>query len=201
MEREKPAVGSQSAMARDESAAAMVSRPVTGVEEAYRSFRSGLLGFLRANVHDRSLAEDLLHEVFIKVTRALDQGEQPDNLSAWLYRIARNTLIDHYRRQRPVEEVPEDLEAGEPFSLPAEQTLALCLTPFINQLPDKYREALLATAIEGRSVAEWARDTGLSPSAAKTRVSRGRTMLREKVLECCHVEAARSGEVLEYYRR
>lgn len=200
MERETPAVGSQFVMARDESAA-VVSRPVTGIEDAYRAFRSGLLGFLRANVHDRSLAEDLLHEVFIKATRALGQGEQPDNLSAWLYRIARNTLIDHYRRQRPVEEVPEDLEAGEPFSLPPEQTLALCLIPFINQLPGKYKEALLATAIEGRTVAEWARDTGLSPSTAKSRVSRGRAMLREKVLECCHVEAARTGEVLEYYRR
>ncbi len=84
MERETPAVGSQCAMARDESeSAAATSGPVTGIEDAYRAFRSGLLGFLRANVHDRSLAEDLLHEVFIKASRALDQGEQPDTLSAW----------------------------------------------------------------------------------------------------------------------
>jgi len=180
---------------------AVVARSATGVEDAYLTFRSGLLGFLRTNVHDPSLAEDLLHEVFEKATRALEEGEQPANISAWLYRVARNTLIDHYRRQRPVEVIPNDLEAGEHFSLPPEQTLALCLRPFIDQLPGKYSEALLATAIEGRSVAAWARETGLSPSAAKSRVSRGRAMLREKVLECCHVEAARSGEVLEYYRR
>lgn len=199
MEQDKPAVDDQTSLVQ--GSADVVARPVAGVEDAYRVFRGGLLGFLRANVHDPSLAEDLLHEVFVKATRALDQGEQPANLSAWLYRVARNTLIDHYRRQRPVEEVPESLEAGEPFSLPPEQTLALCLKPFINELPGKYREALLATAIDGRSVAQWARDTGLSASAAKSRVSRGRAMLREKVLACCHVEAARTGEVLEYYRR
>ncbi|WP_372958547.1 sigma-70 family RNA polymerase sigma factor [Marinobacter sp.] len=201
MELRKPVVGNHP-LKRDETPdRAIVVRSATGVEDAYRTFRSGLLGFLRSNVHDPSLAEDLLHEVFVKATRALEGGEQPANLPAWLYRVARNTLIDHYRRQRPVEAVPDDVEAGEPFSLPPEQTLALCLTPFIHQLPETYREALLATAIEGRSVAAWAREAGLSQSAAKSRVSRGRAMLREKVLDCCHVEAARTGEVLEYYRR
>mgnify|MGYP001627798405 CR=1 FL=1 len=201
MERERPVVGRQTVLAQDSFEAGASHRPGTEVDGAYRALRKGLLGFLRANVHEPSLAEDLLHEVFVKATRALDQGERPTNLSAWLYRVARNTLIDHYRRERPVVEVPDNLAAGEPFSLPPEQTLALCLTPFINQLPGKYRDALLATAIEGRSVAEWARESGLSASAAKSRVSRGRAMLREKVLDCCHVEVARTGEVLDYHRR
>lgn len=201
MEWETPVVGRQTALAKDSLDSGVTHRPEVEVDGAYRALRKGLLGFLRANVHEPSLAEDLLHEVFVKATRALDQGERPANLSAWLYRVARNTLIDHYRRERPTAEVPENLEAGAPFSLPPEQTLALCLKPFINELPEKYREALLATAIEGRSVAEWARDTGLSPSAAKSRVSRGRAMLREKVLDCCHVEVARTGEVLDYHRR
>lgn len=201
MELEAPAVANERFLAIDSSNLRPGPPPVGDMEAAYSTFRRGLLGFLSRNVNEPSLAEDLLHEVFVKATRALERGERPNNLSAWLYRIARNTLIDHVRRERTVEALPDNLEADGPFNLPPEQTLALCLKPFIQELPEKYRAVLLATAIEGRSLADWARDVGLSPSAAKSRASRGRAMLRDKVLDCCHVEVARTGEVLDYHRR
>lgn len=196
-ELETPAVANQTVLVSSGPA----TPTVAGVDEAYRTFRKGLLAFLRSNVREPSTAEDLLHEVFVKATKALEGGERPANLSAWLYRIARNTLIDHVRRERPAEALADDLIATGPAGLPPEQTLALCLEPFIRELPQKYRDVLLATAIEGRSLADWARETGLSASAAKSRASRARTMLRDKVLDCCHVEAARTGEVLHYHRR
>ena len=197
MQTEMPAVASEAVLVTDES----TMPAIVGLDDAYRTFRKGLLTFLRSNVREPTTAEDLLHEVFVKATRALEGGERPANLSAWLYRIARNTLIDHVRRERPAEALPVNLEATDAVVLPPEQTLALCLKPFIRELPAKYRDVLLATAIEGRSLADWARDRGLSASAAKSRASRARTMLRSKVLDCCHVEVARTGEVLHYHRR
>ncbi len=177
------------------------SAPEQVLTESYRQFRSGLLGFLQGRVHDPALAEDLLHEVFLKAMTALEKGVTPANMPAWLYRIARNVIIDHYRSQRITSELPEDLEAEQPFSLPAEQTLALCLTPFMKELPELYRDTMLATAIEGRSLADLSRELGLSHSAMKSRASRGRQMLRDKVLECCHVELAGDGEVVDYRKR
>lgn len=171
------------------------------LSESYRMFRQGLLGFIRSRVHDPALAEDLLHEVFLKAIKALERDATPANMPAWLYRIASNVVIDHYRSLRPTDDLPEDLEALAPFRLPAEQTLALCLVPFIKELPDHYRDTLLATAIEGRSLADLSRELGLSQSAIKSRASRGRRLLRDKVLDCCHVELSAEGEVEDYHKR
>lgn len=176
--------------------------PDLQLAESYREFRFGLLGFLQSKVSDPFIAEDLLQEVFVKALAALNRGVTPSNLPAWLHRIASNTVIDFYRTRRQTLPVPDDLMANEePYAPSPEQTLALCLKPFINELPDIYREAMLATAIEGRSLATLSEEKGLSASAVKSRVSRARRMLRQKVLDCCHVEAARSGEVLEYSKR
>lgn len=180
------------------------TRPARAVELAgsYREFRGGLLGFLQAATGNPAVAEDLLHEVFIKALAALDRGVTPASMPAWLHRIARNTVIDHYRTRRPTETLPDELLVSDgPYRLPPEQTLALCLKPFINELPAIYRDAMLATAIEGRSLVDVSRELELSVSAVKSRVSRGRRMLRKKVLECCHVEVSRCGEVLDYSKR
>lgn len=176
--------------------------PDLRLAEPYREFRSGLLGFLQSKVGDPAVAEDILQDVFVKALTALDKGTSPTNLPAWLHRIASNAVIDFYRTQRQTVPVPEDLPANDGTYAPSpEQTLALCLKPFINQLPDIYRDAMLATAIEGRSLAAVSDEQGLSVPAVKSRVSRGRRMLRQKVVDCCHVEVARSGEVLDYTKR
>ncbi|MEX0605558.1 MAG: sigma-70 family RNA polymerase sigma factor [Marinobacter sp.] len=178
------------------------STPGLQLAESYREFRAGLLGFLHSKVSNPSVAEDILQEVFLKALIALERGATPANLPAWLQRIATNTVIDFYRTRRQTVPVPDDLPAQEGVYAPsAEQTLALCLKPFINELPDIYRQAMLATAIEGRSLVAVSEDEGLTASAVKSRVSRGRRMLRQKVLDCCHVEVARSGEVLAYVKR
>ncbi|MDQ2068634.1 MULTISPECIES: sigma-70 family RNA polymerase sigma factor [Natronospira] len=168
---------------------------------AYPRFREGLLAFLRSKLSEPVVAEDLLHEVFLKALDALDRGARPSNLPAWLRTIAANALTDHYRRARPTEALPVDLADDGPGHNQAEQEMAACLIPFINGLPPKYRQVMYATTLEGKSGAQLSRELGLTPSAIKSRMARGRAMLREAILDCCHIEASANGEVLEYRRR
>lgn len=169
--------------------------------DAYERFREGLFVYLRSKTHDPAVAEDLLHEVFLKALDALDRGARPLSLSAWLRGIAANVLSDHYRRARPAEPLPPDLEATTASRSQAEREMAECLRPFIQGLPPRYRDVMQATVIEGRSGAQLSRDLGLTPSAIKSRAARGRAMLRRAILECCHIEAGDSGEILEYRPR
>lgn len=173
----------------------------TELAASYRGFRRGLLGFLRSRVNDPAVAEDLLQDVFLKALSALERGVQPADLGAWLHRIAANAVIDHYRTRRPTAPLPADLAAAEDEGIPPEQQLAHCLRPFIEALPSPYRETLLATAIEGRTLRSVSEELGLSESAIKSRVSRGRRQLRERLLDCCHVALSRSGQVLDYAKR
>lgn len=178
------------------------NRAGTELAGAYREFRRGLLAYIQSKVENGAVAEDLLHEVFLKAMKALDRGQSPADLSAWLHRIASNTVIDHYRTRRPTAALPADLAARDSDGLPPpDQRLAHCLRPFIEELASPYRETLLATAIEGRTLRSVAAAEGVSESAIKSRVSRGRQRLRENLHRCCHIELSWSGRVVDYARR
>ena len=85
--------------------------------------------------------------------------------------------------------VPPDDEA-EPRA-----ELARCLSPLVGRLPERYRRSLELTELEGRTQAEAAALLGLSVSGMKARVQRARRLLRDLLLDCCHVELDRRGAV------
>jgi RNA polymerase sigma-70 factor, ECF subfamily len=80
----------------------------------------------------------------------------------------------------------------------ARHELAQCLRPFIDSLPDHYREAVELSELRGLSQRETADRLGLSLSGAKSRVQRARQRLEELVLACCQVEFDSRGEIMDY---
>src|SRR5690606_9238470 len=123
------------------------------------------------------------------------------NLTGWLYAAARTTVVDYYRSAQPDvmkldENLPDIYHAGDAL---LHQELATCLRPLAWQLPAIYRDTLLATDFEGKTMQGLADEHGLSLSAIKSRASRARRMLKTKVLDCCHVEMS-AGLVTDYRR-
>ena len=170
-------------------------------EEAWTRFRSKLLAYVRARSRSREDAEDILQDVFVKVHRRIATLEDDTSLGSWLYRTTHNAIIDHYRKKQPI---PSPVELAEPprgDSPTAEQTLAPFLTELVADLPDIYREALTLTELEGLTQTEMARRLGLSTSGAKSRVQRGRAMVRDQLQRCCHVELDMRGHVIDYEHR
>ena len=165
---------------------------------AYQGLRQALLGFLRNKVGDNSVAEDLLHDVFLKALSAIERGDSPSNLTGWLYTIAKNSVIDHYRTQRPTDPLPEEQASPQPDDNVVEQDLARCLQPLTETLPPLYRTTLIATNFGGQTMQVLANQEGVSVSAVKSRVSRGRQMLKQRLLACCKVEVSNSGQVLDF---
>ncbi len=168
--------------------------------ESYQALRLAMLGFLRKHVNDASLAEDLLHDVFLKALAAGERGQTPRNLPGWLYQIARNRVIDYYRAKRPTEALPPDLleEVGADST---EKVLADCLRPMTERLPALYRDALLAADFDGTTLRTLATEWKVSESAVKSRVSRGRKLLKHSLLECCRVELSTTNSVVDCEQR
>lgn len=172
----------------------------TDLETIWDAYCCRLLAFLRGRVADDAEAEDLLQEVFIRVHHHLCCLPPPVKMDGWIYQIARNLVIDHYRRQHPTEELPPDLPAEVEYEEPdSHSELALSLREMVERLPEPYRETLLLTEYQGLSQVELAGRIGLSVSAAKSRVQRARGKLRDMLLTCCHVELDRRGKVIDYY--
>jgi RNA polymerase sigma-70 factor, ECF subfamily len=172
------------------------------LEAIWEAYSARLLVFLTSRVGDPIEAEDLLQEVFLRIHNNLCCPPAPARLEPWIYQIARNLVIDHYRRRKDHAELPEDLEAEPDFPEQDRQAhLALSLHELIDQLPQAYRAAVRLVEIEGLSQKETAERLGLSLSGAKSRVQRGRQKLRDLLLACCHFELDRRGHVVDYAER
>jgi RNA polymerase sigma-70 factor (ECF subfamily) len=170
--------------------------------EVWEDFSQPLLEFIARRVADPDVAEDILQEVFIKIHTNLETLQDQERLVPWLYQVARNKVIDHYRAQRPLEELSETIAVEpEPGEDEPEAHVAYAVKEMLGCLPEKYRQALFLTEIKGVRQTELAEKLGISVSGAKSRVQRGREMLREALLECCHFEFDLRGQVMDYIPR
>jgi RNA polymerase sigma-70 factor, ECF subfamily len=170
------------------------------IERIYFDFDANLRRFLRNRVSDPAAVDDILQETYLRIHRYADSLREHGRLQSWVYQIARNALVDYYRRQRESVELPETLampDDGDDDN-PAARELARSMRQMLRCLPEKYQQALLLTEFEGLKQHELAEYLGLSLSGAKSRVQRAREKLKETLLDCCHVELDRLGQVLSY---
>lgn len=161
-------------------------------EKLWSDFAAGLWRFARARVASDADADDVVQDVFEKVHTRSGQLRDDERLAGWIYRIASNAVTDHHRararwagRPRPAQMSTTE---PDPLEVDQEQLLALCVRPFVEQLPEHYRDALVMTEIEGMTQAEAAERAGISLSGMKSRVQRGRQKLRDDLEACCDVE-------------
>ncbi len=161
-----------------------------------------LRAFLRRRVPDDATADDLAQETLLKVYRSRETLRDGTRLEAWLYRVARSTLIDYYRKRRPTEELPAALAAESRDEVEAMRTaMAASIHHFLAELPETYREPVRLAELEGLPLAKIALRLGLSLTAVKSRVRRGRQMLKAKLQACCRFEFDRLGQVIGWERR
>ncbi len=148
-----------------------------------------------------------MQEIFLKIRRALPQLRDIGKVESWMFRIAHNAVMDHYRERPSVahlvsDRLPEASEEAAPSDREdLTHRLAQWLPHAIELLPDKYRQAVYLIEIEGLNQKELAERLGLSYSGAKSRVQRGREKLKQIILDCCDVMADRYGNILDYQRR
>jgi len=162
-----------------------------------------LQSFIAARVGDREVAAELTQDVIVRsiASGALDRVDNP---SAWLYRSARNAVIDHYRTRRVHRPLPEsdqwpdpDLPGNEPNE--ATRELARCLQPLLSELPGPARDALTRVDLNGQTHQQAAEELGISVSGMKSRVQRARRQLRDRLTSCCVVELDAAGAVSDYH--
>ncbi|NDL67570.1 RNA polymerase sigma factor SigZ [Anaerotalea alkaliphila] len=175
------------------------------IQNLWEEFSAPLRGFIRKRVAKEQDVEDILQEVFLKIHASMGSLREEEKIQAWIYGIARNTIIDHYRKDpgnREVLVLPTDPElelAREPEEdLSTNKEIAACLKVMVEELPEKYRQAILLTEFGDLTQAELGRKLGISLSGAKSRVQRGRKMLKTTLLACCQVETDGKGNVVDY---
>jgi RNA polymerase sigma-70 factor, ECF subfamily len=145
-------------------------------EQLYERYHAPILNYLHRMVGDRTVAEDLAQDSFVKAYKALPQTRPGLAFKAWLYRIATNTAISHARRKKIVKWIPftpgqdhatdESVEGSVTRRYDVEKTLA--------KLPPHYAAVLLLRHYQGLSVAETAEALDITETACKLRLFRAR---------------------------
>jgi RNA polymerase sigma-70 factor, ECF subfamily len=167
------------------------------VENIWQEFSGKLLQFIRGRVSDDATADDILQDIFLKIQSRLGQLEDTSKVQSWIFLMARNAVIDHYRLRKQTVEVQETLVADTPSDDPEIEGLKSAFRRMIDSLPEPYREALVLTEFEGLTQKELAERIGISLSGAKSRVQRGREQLKTMLYECCTFEFDRRGRVID----
>jgi RNA polymerase sigma-70 factor (ECF subfamily) len=159
--------------------------------------RDRLVAFAERRVTDRADAEDLVQDVLLRVMAhpAPPRGEA---LEHWLFAATRNALTDHYRRratrdrrvdryaaEAALKASPEVRAADDEEEL--RHALAGCIAPLLRQLPPAYAEAVQAVDLAGERQVDLAARTTTPLPTVKSRVQRGRVMLREAFDACCAI--------------
>jgi len=171
------------------------------IDQIWRDYHGRLLSFIRRRV-GADLAEDILHDVFVKVHSRLDTLADANRVQSWLYQIARNTIIDYHRTHKNAEPLPDEMAQQQEHDDDEEwRELGKCLLPMIERLPEGYREAILLSEIDGLPLKEVARRLNLSLPGAKSRVQRGREKLRNIFLDCCNFKFDCRGKPIDWSPR
>jgi len=159
-------------------------------DAVYARFNGRLLGFLARLSGNRSVAEDLLEETWLRFVRGADRLTPDTRLGPWLFTVARNLHVSHCRARAietsPVHAGIELWPAMAPVS-PFEESVGHELERRIEQamadLPVAFREVLLLVGVEGLQPAEAAQVCGVSPEALRQRLKRARALLRKRLGE------------------
>lgn len=168
-------------------------------QKLWSKFSRTLRAFIAGRVADPVAVDDLLQDIFIKIHAGIGTVRDNSKIKGWMYQIARNAIIDYYRSHKATVEFNEQSHhGGDGGEDDATATLASSLREMVEKLPEPYREAVIMTELEGLTQKELASRAGISLSGAKSRVQRGRNMLKDMLLNCCHFEFDSRGRIIEY---
>ena len=179
----------------------------------WQELHGNLRAFIARRVQNQADVDDLVQRVLLQIVTGLQSLRDVERLHAWVYRTARNVIIDYYRatgsRREHAAGDAIDIEADDPAPLEAAddsdgvalRELAACLAPMLNQLPPAYQEAIRIVDLEGATQQEAARRVGVSLSGMKSRVQRGRQQLRAVVEACCRIDLDQRGGISAYTPR
>lgn len=169
------------------------------ISEAVEREQTRLRNFIRRRVPDRGDVDDILQDVFTELVEAYRLMKPVQKVGAWLFQVARNRIIDGFRKKQPeaLADFTKSAEAGEMLSLEellpspdagpeaayARTLLLEELQDALAELPQEQREVFLAHELEGRSFKELAAETGVRVNTLLARKRYAVLHLRERLQE------------------
>lgn len=151
-------------------------------EQLYKDYKNKVFGYIFNRIHNHADAEDLTSEVFTKVVSHFDSfNPEKASPSTWIFVITRNTLIEHFRKQRVTEDI-EELQIpveDEPVDKLVMEERQEILAKALTELPEKMRDIIVARYYHGFRFAKIGEMMDISEANARVTHLRALAKLKE----------------------
>ncbi len=175
------------------------------VTTIYKQFHSQLLGYIKSKIRSKEDAEDILQNVFIKISASVDKLNEEEKLKNWIFTITRNAVIDYYRANASRKKVAVTTEVDEDLfeedTADTTKGLDQCINTMIALLPEEYRDIIIESEINGIKQKDLADKYGIAYPSLRSRVQRGRERLKQLFYNCCHITTDSLGNVVDAQSR
>lgn len=158
---------------------------MSAFESLYERYRGPLYRYFQRQVHDPATVNDLYQGSWEKLIRARRNYRPAAPFRAWLFRIAHNHMVDHFRALRPAETLEPEVIASNnphPAEVVDEERRGARFRAALLQLPDEQKDALLLKIEAGLSLEEIGKITGVERETVKSRL-RYATAKLKRILE------------------
>jgi RNA polymerase sigma-70 factor, ECF subfamily len=160
------------------------------LEEIFRTYYPGLVGFVRRYVKTTEIAEELVQDLFLKIWSRRGSLGAIDSVKTYLFRAARNTALNHLRRRKLEHEWVEKEQGevsekqgmeGSGDETVEESELAAAVRAAVDRLPPRCREVFMLSRDGGLTYGEIAKSLGISIKTVETQMGRALKALRENL--------------------
>lgn len=168
------------------------------IQYLWNEFNLKLKSFIKSRIKDEDMTNDILQDVFLKIQLNISKLEDGTKLTSWVYQITRNAIIDHFRKTKHHADADEIEVEETDFEKNYNKVFQDDVRCFINELPEKYREALILTEYKGMNQIQLAEHLNISYSGAKSRVQRAKDKLKDLFTDCCNIQSDKFGNIVDY---
>lgn len=154
--------------------------------------REAFLAFLRSRLPPGDDAEDVLQKALLRAVEKAATLREAESVVPWFYRVLRRALADAYARRADDERRLSGLDEAWDEMAPEAVELCKCTVGLLRSLRSDYADILRRVDVEGESLSDVARASGITANNATVRLHRARKALREAVIACCGTESPRA---------
>ena len=166
----------------------LAASPSSDVEVLVQHY-ARFLRFLRSQISDSATPEDILHSAYLKALEHENELRVDESIVSWFYRILRNSVIDHYRRNAARSSAHDRYISELPVSYETEPRghACACVSDLVGELKSEYRAVIEQIDLREEPVKQFAKEKHITANNASVRLHRARKALAEKLTPVCGV--------------
>jgi len=162
--------------------------------QVWQQYSEDLKKFINSKVKNKTIADDILQESFIKIHTKLHTLKDITKLKSWIFSIARNAVMDYFKSNNKTVEIANfESETDLLKNLHTEKD---CLRGILQNLPKKYRDPLFLSDIKGMKQADVAAQLKLALPTVKSQIQRARKLIAQGFMDCCGYVINKKGNLV-----